>query len=164
MKFLEKDLEQIIFETRNELLQEKGLGISGKKVRQLRLGNYGIADLVTLTKPEFETSENPLYNGFHCEPVYIDIYELKQDKISVSAFLQACGYYKGVSEYISKNKKIKRSYKIRLNLIGKTIDKSSQFIYLTDIFDDVFFYTYDYDFQGISFKMEHNYVLTNPGF
>ena len=164
MKFLEKDLEQIIFETRNELLREKGLEISGKKVRQLRLGNYGIADLVTITKPGFIISKDPKYNGFFEDSIYIDIYELKQDKISVSAFLQACGYYKGISKYISKHNKLKKDYKIRLNLVGKTIDTTSEFIYLSDIFEDVNFFTYDYGFEGISFTQHFGYCLTNDGF
>lgn len=164
MKFLEKDLEQIIFETRNELLREKGLSISGKKVRQLRLGNYGIADIVTITKPDFIPSTEPKYNGFFEDCIYIDIYELKQDKISVSAFLQACGYYKGISTYISKHNKLKRQYKIRLNLVGKSIDTASEFIYLPDIFDDIYFYTYDYDFNGITFTHQCGYCLTNSGF
>ena len=45
MTFLEKDLEQIIFETPKEKLQEKGLVIKGKLLRQIKIGNYGIADL-----------------------------------------------------------------------------------------------------------------------
>ena len=47
MSFLEKDLEDIIFETDNDLLFEHGLFIDGQKKRQVRIGNYGIADLIT---------------------------------------------------------------------------------------------------------------------
>ncbi len=44
MKFLEKDLEQIIFESGMDSLNERGLYIRGKRLRQVRIGNYGIAD------------------------------------------------------------------------------------------------------------------------
>lgn len=46
-EFFEKTLEDIIFNTDNELLCEHGLLISGKKLRQVKIGNYGIADLIT---------------------------------------------------------------------------------------------------------------------
>ena len=51
MKFLEKDLEDIIFEAPREELAKRGLHIEGKMYRQLRIGNYGIADLVTIQRP-----------------------------------------------------------------------------------------------------------------
>ena len=50
MKFLEKDLEEIIFETSNKELNERGLFVYGKKYRQLRIGNYGVADLVVVDR------------------------------------------------------------------------------------------------------------------
>jgi len=53
MNFLEKNLETILIETPNELLRNRGLKIYGKKRNQVRLGNYGIADLITLKKAEY---------------------------------------------------------------------------------------------------------------
>jgi hypothetical protein len=50
MNFLEKNLEDIIFETHENKLRDRGLEISGKKLRQLRIGNYGIADMITYTR------------------------------------------------------------------------------------------------------------------
>ena len=47
MKFLERDLEYIIFETENSILNSKGLPISGKKSTQRKIGNYGRLDLMT---------------------------------------------------------------------------------------------------------------------
>ena len=50
MKFLEKDLEEIIWDAyKNDklsLINNRGLFINGLIKRQLRIGNYGIADLV----------------------------------------------------------------------------------------------------------------------
>jgi hypothetical protein len=46
MKFLECDLEQIIMGTPNHKLREKGLGIQGLKRNQIRIGKYGIADII----------------------------------------------------------------------------------------------------------------------
>lgn len=164
MKFLEKDLEQIIFETRNEILMEKGLYISGKKIRQLKIGNYGISDIVTITRPNFIQSEDAENKGCFDDVLLIEIYELKQDKISVSAFLQACGYYKGIIEYLRCKRKLNFGYRININLVGKSIDTFSEFIYLSDIFDNVLFYTYDYRHDGISFQQHFGYTLNQSGF
>jgi len=53
MKFLEKDLEEIIFNADMKDLPEKGLHFTGVIKRQLRIGNYGVADLVTFTKGSY---------------------------------------------------------------------------------------------------------------
>ena len=82
MKFLEKNLEDIIFETDNEKLQERGLDIRGKKFRQLRLSHYGIADIVTVSRIG--------------QSLQIDIFELKKDVITVDTLLQALRYIEGI--------------------------------------------------------------------
>ena len=61
MKFLEKDLEQIIFESGRDSLRERGLSISGKLLRQLRIGNYGIADLVEFVRPQYELPDRQFF-------------------------------------------------------------------------------------------------------
>lgn len=78
MQFLEKDLENIIWETNNKKLQEKGLLIEGKKFRQLRIGNYGICDILTVQRENY-------YLGFSY--LNITIYELKKEKAGILAFL-----------------------------------------------------------------------------
>lgn len=152
MKFLEKDLEDIIFETDNDLLQEHDLFISGKKIRQFRIGNYGIADLVTFRKDTYD-------RGF----LHIEIYELKQDEINVGAFLQALGYKRGIDSYL-KQRGVKFDYKITINLIGKSVCKKSCFTYITDCFDDIYIYTYSYNFEGLFFNSVENYRLIYEGF
>jgi len=162
MIFLEKDLEQIIFETDNELLQDKELYISGKKLRQLRIGNYGIADLVTFEKSGYYPKcENG--GGFYVENIKITIYELKQNKINLSSFMQAIRYAKGIKRYL-ENRNFYHNYELYICLIGKEIDLNADFVYLSDIINNLSLITYSYDFDGISFKNHYNYKLTNEGF
>jgi hypothetical protein len=161
MIFLEKDLEDIIWETDNEKLQTKGLDISGKKFRQLRIGNYGIADIVTFDK-----------SYFPCHHIRITIYELKKDKIGLSAFLQGINYIKGLMSYF-ENKRPTLDVSFDLVLCGREIDKSGSFVYLADLFsgedqlgflNDIRFYIYDYTADGIVFKRISGYSLKDEGF
>lgn len=149
MKFLEKDLEQIIYETDNKILKDKGLNINGKKLRQLRIGNYGIADLIT----------------YHRDGNYFDItvYELKKEKIGISAFLQSVRYTKGIKSFLSKRFKDDVWYSINVVLIGKQIDNNGSFCFIPDM-TNFSFYTYHYEFDGLKFENHRNYVLTNEGF
>jgi hypothetical protein len=163
MQFLEKDLEQIIFETRNEDLQEKELYISGVKKRQLRIGNYGISDIVTIQRPQYYPKQSDGHGGFYVEPLTITVYELKQNKISVSAFLQVIRYAKGIKSYLSK-RNLKIDYELNICLIGKEIDLSSELIYLTEFIDTLSLITYNYGIDGISFKYHNGFKLKEEGF
>jgi hypothetical protein len=164
MKFLEKDLETIIWESNNEKLQEKGLLIDGRKKRQLRIGNYGIADLVT-----FEI----IHDYFHPAKCFLNItvFELKKEKAGISAFLQALRYCKGIQTYLS-DKKPKIWFKLNIVLCAKEIDTSSDYIFLTDLIssseyekiNSVDNYSFDYGIDGINFKLESGYNLTHKGF
>lgn len=150
MTFLEKDLEDIIYNTKNSHLQMRGLWIEGKKVRQLKIGNYGIADVVTVVR------------NYEVNRLTITIYELKKDTIGVNTFMQAIRYAKGIDSWIRKNKKFE--YDIRFGLVGKVIDFNTDFIYLADIYENIELYTYEYEFDGIHFKHHRRYSLTNEGF
>lgn len=166
MNFLEKDLEQIIYEASDFDLERAGLALYGKRFRQLRIGNYGIADLITVSK---EFSDSP-FNNF----LKITVYELKKDKISVSALLQAIQYCKGICDYFDKRKP-NIIITLDIILIGKEIDLSGSFVYLTDLFQtdsyiidrkvtSVKFYRYEYKINGLSFIKKSGYSLTNKGF
>lgn len=162
MKFLEKDLEQIIWESDNLKLQEKGLRILGKKIRQLKIGNYGIADIVSVRKYYEDNSINPI--------LLITILELKKDSISISAFLQAIRYAKGIQRYLDE-RDFRHAYEIEICLCGKKIDPFSDLVYLPDLIysnkfslGGVFLYTYDYTLDGIEFKEHFGYRLVNEGF
>lgn len=166
MDFLEKDLEEIIYNADRELLAEKGLNVNGILKRQLRIGNYGVADLVSF-KREYE--ERFLINDKIIPELRITIYELKKEKIGISAFLQALGYLKGLDRYF-KHRNFEFKIIFEIVLIGKSIDDNSNFIYLTDyiINDDttefLSCYTYQYAIDGIKFNHEFGYNLTDEGF
>lgn len=167
MKFLEKDLEDIIWESDNEKLEEKGLDISGKKFRQLRIGNYGISDIVTVSKDSY-------YNGFRDMPfLNITVYELKKEKVGVSAFFQAVQYCKGIKTYLEKRKP-RITYALNIVLCAKEVDTTGSLIFLTDLLNTYSdpsnciqkfsMYSFDYTIDGIEFKDHSDYNFINKGF
>lgn len=173
MKFLEKDLEEIIYNADLEKLSLKGLYVKGKLKRQLRIGNYGIADLVSISRPYYHTLFKRHMKGV------ITVMELKQEKIGVSTFFQALNYAKGIKHWISLNRPhLHNSFNYRIVLIGREFDRCSSFVYLNDLFeadmDDVDMddthkttvdlYQYKYDLDGISFREIYGYSLVDPGF
>lgn len=173
MKFLEKDLEQIIWESDKEKLSDKGLYLYGKLKRQLRVGMYGIPDLLEFKRPYYHTGYKKFMKG------EINIIELKKDNISVSSFFQALNYLKGVKTYIeTKRPNLQYSFNYRITLIGKNIDLNSSVCYLSDFFSDdigeyfeheslstfISMFTYDYDVDGLSFKEVLGYNITPKGF
>ena len=160
MQFLEKNLEDIIFNTPNHLLRERGLAIYGKKKRQVRIGNYGVADILVFDKGlYYTTTESESFRYGLC----INVLELKQEQINVSTLLQATRYAKGISSYLTKYRKV--YYPVRVCLIGSSIDKQTSFPYLSDfLFEFMSIYTYKYDFDGIKFNREFDYKLPVEGF
>ena len=167
MTFLEKDLEDIIFNAPIQELENRGLQIPKLKKRQLRIGNYGIADIVGV--------ERDLSCPPHLDSSYLrfSIFELKQKKITITTFLQAIRYAKGITSYLAKYKDLStEEYKISLCLIGQTVCMSD-FIYLADLMSnnwessfglDLSIYTYSYGFDGIYFKRIKGYDLIKKGF
>lgn len=167
MSFLEKDLEDIIFDTDNQILCSRGLPIRGKKFRQLRIGNYGVADIVSYRK-KYSFDEDAPY-------IVIDIWELKKGEINIETLLQALKYCKGIMRYLWRYRGF-YSFNININLVGRSIDTRRSFIYLTDLIGvesgegcecrltEISYYTYEYDFDGISFREESGYGLINEGF
>src|SRR6188768_3636169 len=170
MNFLEKELEQIIWESDNMKLRQKGLEISGKKFRQLRVGNYGILDLLTVEKlyySNFRDRRNDPY-------LNITVYELKKEKVGISAFLQSIKYCKGIKSYLSK-RKLGLKFKLNVVLCAKEVDTTGDFIYLTDLFtheintpnsniNSVSAYSFNFDIDGINFRSHTEYSLIREGF
>lgn len=171
MNFLEKDLEDIVFEATFDQLHERGLFVKGKKFRQLRIGNYGIADMVTLERPYFHSGIETIFKG--C----ITIYEFKKDEINLGTFNQIIRYAKGVKQYLEK-REMQNLYNIELVTIGKSICKNSNFCYITDLFNNdlcevslynqslISFssYLYNYNIDGLSFEQISDLQLKNEGF
>jgi hypothetical protein len=179
MDFLEKDLEQIIWEANDSELNNKGMCFKGKRYRQLRIGNYGVADIVTVFKKtnmgiDFLTGNNTVIDNY----LIITIYELKKDKVGISAFLQALGYIKGIDRYLKKRGF--SEYIFRITLVGRTIDNSGSFCYLPDLIgftipdyssleskgliQSIDFYTYSYKINGLKFSKQYGLNLIEEGF
>lgn len=173
MKFLEKDLEQIIYESDKLFLAQRGLCIAGNIKRQLRIGNYGVADLVTLRRPYLNIDSNVMFKG------EITVYELKQEKIGINAFLQAVGYLKGIQDYLKNIRNINiNNYNYKIILIGKHIDVDSSYVYLPDLLSnnnhfssinekstfELRNYIYYYEIDGIKFQDLKGYALRVKGF
>lgn len=165
MQFLEKDLEDIIWEADNILLQQKGLPIDGKKIRQLRIGYYGVSDLITCNRKYIQFSKTIPY-------LEITIYELKKEKIGISAFLQSLKYAKGIQTYLQE-KKPDLPFVINIILCAKNIDTSGEFIYIPNLINscenfghinNISFYTFDYLIDGINFVEHIDYNLIHKGF
>lgn len=165
MKFLEKDLEQIIMETPNKMLQDRGLCIWGEKRNQVRVGNYGVLDVIALDRG----------NNEYKEPPTITLFELKKDKIGVGAFFQSINYIKGIQEYFIKRNIDIDKFLWNITLIGKELDTSGSFCYLPELIanssmtpsrylNSLEFYTYSYEIDGLIFKDHLGYTLNNKGF
>lgn len=164
MKFLEKDLEQIIMETPNEILQERGLDVMGVKKNQLRIGNYGILDVLLFERGNIKYDIIPT----------ITILELKKDKVGIGAFLQSINYLKGIQDYLEKRNINSDKFVCNIKLIGKELDTSGSFCFLPDLIggyeevtgclNSLDFYTYEYTIDGLMFKNHSGYELINKGF
>lgn len=158
MNFLEKELEQIIFEADNNLISKRGLPVNGKKYRQLRIGNYGVADIVTVQRQYIDHLKR--------HALYISVYELKRERINVSTFLQVLAYAKGVKSYVEKNHKALLF--LNIYCVGKHIDTESSYVYLSEFLSEEHFclrnFTYRYDIDGISFQEQQGFKLTKEGF
>lgn len=165
MEFFEKDLKQIIFEADKSELASRGLYLLGGRLfRQLKIGNYGIADLVHVEFEYESICENGEEVGYRKTKLIIDVIELKKEKIGISAFLQAVGYVRGIQRWMEENKHtIDVEYQI--SLIGKEVDTSGNFCYLSTLdWLNVRLFTYKYDFNGIKFRSEYGYKLVDEGF
>lgn len=170
MKFLESDLEEIIMKSSCKKLSDRGLYLSDLKRRQVRIGNYGIADIVCYDKGYREWSERGLI--IHEKPA-ITVCELKKDKVSLSAFAQGCNYVKGIQDYFTQKGRDIREYNWRLILIGKEVDENSSLIYMPDLFMDMnnqstalelSIFKYQYDLEGLMFIDVYGYSLIENGF
>lgn len=154
MDFLEKDLEDIIWEciqTDNgrKLLCDRGLAINGKLYRQLELGDYGRLDLLSVS--------------INRSNIFINVYELKKGVIDTSVMLQAARYGSAIREYIDKKyPSLNREIIFEFILIGKYIDLHSDFVFLYNMSDAFTVYHYTYQIDGIRFVREDKcYQITN---
>ena len=154
MNILEKEIEDVVFQCSNEVLRSRGLLIYGNKIRQLNLGSYGIADLVTIR-----------FNKKYNTCISIQVIELKKDTIDVNSLMQCARYAIGIKRYLTTVKKI-NDYKISFEcmLIGKQIQLNGDFVFLSDLFK-VKCYEYRIDIvDGIKFVRQHGFHVSNEYF
>lgn len=165
MDFYESDLEDIIWyclkttEGANKLT-ERGLDAERptKLFRQLKIGNYGIADIVTVEK------RIELYKGKFFSRLYITVYELKRNSIDLNALVQIFRYIKGIDSYLKKRGWNHSDYEINGILIGKSVN-NDDWLYMIEHIKNVYIYTYKYTLDGIDFSWDDcRYSLTDSGF
>jgi hypothetical protein len=172
---MKKDLEQIIFESGRDSLNKRGLVYQGKLYKQFKIGNYGVANLLA--------HRRPFYNPYtflprkECQKGTIEIFIIKNEKISMSAFLDGITMVRGVQRYLDKKNK-EHLYDINLTIIGSELDIQSPVCYLSSIIvnQDEFnfvgtpcqvtlkFLTYHVNLDGLKFLEHTEYVLSNEGF
>lgn len=154
MEFKEQTLEDIIWENiqtpgGRKLLKERGLDVSGYFYRQLELGNYGRADLVSV---DYDKKK---------KKVVITIYELKKKKIGEDALMQACRYLTALQRHGFDDDSCKCKFEYRIRLIGDSIQRGDDFVYLYNALSFVDIYTYNYKINGIFFDfVSHNWCRT----
>lgn len=154
MEFKEQTLEDIIWENVQKpdgrvLLKERGLDVSGAFYRQLDLGVYGRADLVSVD-----------YN-IKNKKVIITIYELKKKKIGDEALMQACRYLTALERHGFDNDACDYNIEYRIRLIGDSIQRGDDFVYLYNALPFVDIFTYNYKINGIFFDcVSHNWCRT----
>lgn len=158
MRFLEKDLEYIIWD--NLFFPEDVGNLNGSgldcvcytpyKSRQLRIGNYGICDLVTLERGQ--------------ESLRVTIYELKKDEINIDGVIQLSRYVTGCKRYL-RSRFPETEILIRPVIIGRSIHNGDWVYLFNTLFNTVLVYTYEYGIDGLQFDLHNmNYSLIDEGF
>lgn len=153
MDFLEKDLEDILYNSPQKQIRHRGLYFFSynKIFRQVNLGNYGISDLITFKRW-----------GIHDN--LFTIYELKNKTLDASAFWQLVRYMKGFKHLLTQSNFNIKNYKLRGVMIGRTLDTKSDFCYFPTVCPSITYVTYDYKVDGINFNVgDDSYCLINPG-
>jgi hypothetical protein len=153
MKFLEKDLEEIIY-TYKELCCERGLYecFPSEKsfiARQQPLGKYGVADLIVvdfnLHRPYFDLGVTTR------RTLTIYIIECKLNEVNIAAYLQAKRYKHAIREVTERINTRHTAVCIKTVLIGNSVDQTSDFVFQLNDDPDCTAYTYKYGADGIWF-------------
>lgn len=164
MNISEKHLEDIIYYATNDELVKAGLHFGNLKFkRQVRIGNYGIADLIGYE----------IIKDGDVDYLYIELIELKKETINADAFWQSVRYARGILRYFQERR---TTLEVRINivLIGSVIDNSNEFVYLPDLFSSsiidtspvmgIDFYTFSININGFCFTKHSGYLLKEEGF
>lgn len=149
MTFLEKDLEQIIYETPTGVLAQKGLNISGTIKRQLAIPGSGVADLVTFKREMLKTTHGDFPH------LLISVYELKKDKVGIETMSQACRYCVGIREYLDR-RGFYHPFLFNIYLVGKAVE-TGPFRFMVGTISNLVVMTYRYTADGIQFIREFQF-------
>jgi len=113
--------------------------------RQMNLGSYGIADIVTF--------------NINCDgSITADIYELKKNIIQVQDVIQVFRYKKGIKELFYK---IERYCKVYCFLIGSGVSDNEELSIGISEINNLFVYTYDICPKNGIVLNGHNVVYQN---
>ena len=155
MEFNEKTLEDIIWDNcqtpeGRKILSSRGLSIYVSVYRQVDLGSYGRADLVTV---QFEPSVNI---------VHITVFELKKGCININALMQAERYVTALKRHGFNNDDLDYDVEYNICLIGDSFDEKGDFAFLYNEINDVEIYSYEFKLTGIFFnEIGRNWTHTN---
>ena len=152
MIFFDKSIKGLIQETETDVLNNKGLGIPlGKRFLDLRIGNYGIADMIVATR---------IQGGLG-----IVILLFKDYEIGIKDFINALEIRRGIERFYQKRGcKLNYTIKIKIKLVGGDLEKSGGFRYLPNLFPGIENIVYSLGVEGLSFKSLENCILTDEGF
>jgi hypothetical protein len=138
--FLEKNLEDIIFENKDIIHMRGFPEIKGDLFRQFVNHNGKRLDLFSVDKSD-ENVRN------------VSIYELKKGKIDHDAYFQLVGYF---FDFCVENKKNNYgNFNLQLYLIGSEVDE--HVLISASLSEFVHIYTYKYEYDGIRF-----YKMSSP--
>jgi hypothetical protein len=158
MKFLEKDLETIIYKHK-EICCERGLyecfpGEHSQLFRQVKLGRYGVADLIAV---DF-THNIPVSDlGVRTHrKLRINIIECKLKEINITAYLQAKRYKTAIKQLLKRYNLKNTRIDFHIVLVGKTLDDVSDFVFQLNDDYGCSVYTYEYGPNGIEFTDHEN--------
>jgi len=153
MNVLEKEIEEIVFQSENYLLAERGLDLHNHKMQQVNFGSYGIADMICWNRRD----------TFEGKMLCFQVVELKKDLIDVNTLMQASKYAKAINENVSKFNLDRTAIDIEIILIGKKIQTNGDFVFLADFIDNLSIYIYEIDLiKGIKFNQLNGWHHNNP--
>jgi|VirMetMinimDraft_7_1064189.scaffolds.fasta_scaffold76133_1 hypothetical protein len=144
MNILEKEIEEIIAKADLESLERSGLKLRLNTIIQPNLSPYGIADLICYE------ADKDLSTGI--TTLYLQVIEIKKEKIDIYTLLQASKYAKALRAIMSDKRFDEFKIVTEILLVGKKIDYSNNFIDLVEFIDNVSVFTYSIDMtDGIKF-------------
>lgn len=131
--FLERTLEDIVFDNRDKIHMKGLKRLKSKSFRQVILPSGKKLDILSYD----------ISNSGHLS---FDIYELKRDYINIEAVCQAYNYYNEIGQLIDGHFK---SWDASIVMVGKRYDNIS---ILAGMKIPISVYTYEYGYDGITFK------------